>query len=159
MQLVIIAVGKLKERFWREALAEYAKRLSAYAEVDIVEVPDEPAPERFSDAQRQQVLNAESERITKYLRDRDCVIALDIRGKALTSEEWSHTFTALQAQGHGRMVFIVGGSHGLNATLLERANLRWSFGPLTLPHQLARVVLAEQIYRGVRIARGEPYHK
>jgi len=159
MQMCIIAVGKLKEQYWREALAEYVKRLSAYVDIDVIEVADEPAPENISDATRIQVLREEGARLTKHIRDRDCVIALDIHGKTFDSEGWSRTYSELQGQGYGRMVFVIGGSHGLDTAIVQRANLRWSFGPLTLPHQLARVVLVEQVYRAIRIARGEPYHK
>lgn len=159
MQVVILAVGKLKEKYWREALAEYAKRLSAYVQISVVEVADEPAPENLSDAERMQVLRAEGLRMEKHLRDRDGLIALDLRGDTLSSEAWSRKYEHLSGQGYGRLVFLIGGSHGIDANLLSRAHFRWAFGPMTLPHQLARVVLVEQIYRGIRIARGEPYHK
>ncbi len=159
MQVVIIAVGKVKEWYWREAMAEYAKRLSGYVKLEIVEVADEPTPDQPSDVERNQVLAQEADRIEKLLRDRDAIVALDIRGKALTSEEWSKRFVQLQSGGYGRIVFLLGGSMGLADRLLKRAVFRWSFGPITLPHQLARVVLLEQLYRGIKIARGEPYHK
>src|SRR5579875_3101294 len=154
MQIVVIAVGKLKEKYWREALAEYAKRLSAYVDLQIHEVADEPSPEQLSDAARLQVIRAEGARIEKLLRDRDGIIALDLRGKMLDSETWSREYERLGEQGFGRLVFLIGGSNGLDETLLRRAHFRWCFGPITLPHQLARVVLLEQIYRGIRIMRG-----
>jgi 23S rRNA (pseudouridine1915-N3)-methyltransferase len=159
VQILVLAVGKIKEKYWREALAEYGKRLSGYVKLEIVEVADEPTPDNPSEAERQQILRAEAARMEKYLRDRDAIVALDIRGKALSSEEWSQTYEQLSAGGYGRIVFIIGGSLGLDKALLQRAVVKWSFGPITLPHQLARVVLLEQIYRGIRIARGEPYHK
>lgn len=159
MQLTVIAVGKLKERYWQEALAEYAKRLSGYARIEVLEVQDEPAPENVSEATKQQILRLEAAKVEKLLRDRDAVIALDISGTQLTSEAWSAQYQRFEGGGYGRLVFVMGGSFGLSDQILQRAVFRWSFGPITLPHQLARVVLVEQIYRGIRIAKGEPYHK
>nr|WP_026975155.1 23S rRNA (pseudouridine(1915)-N(3))-methyltransferase RlmH [Alicyclobacillus contaminans] len=159
MQCAVIAVGRLKEGYWKQALAEYAKRLSAYVKLELVEVADEATPDGPSDAERERVLAAEGERILRHVRDRDAVVVLDIQGKAMTSEQWSARFESLMAGGYGRVVFVVGGSLGVSKEVLQRADVRWSFGPLTLPHQLARVVLLEQLYRGIRIARGEPYHK
>lgn len=159
MQVAVIAVGKIKERYWTEALQEYEKRLSAYMDLTIHEVPDEAAPENMSDAERTQVLRREADKVEKLLRQRDGIILLDIGGKSLSSEAWSQTFDALQGEGFGRLVFIIGGSNGIHPDLRAKARLRWSFGAITLPHQLARVVLLEQLYRGVRILRGEPYHK
>lgn len=159
MQIVVLAVGKLKENYWRDAQAEYVKRLSRYGQVEVVEVEDDAAPDNPSPSDYARVLAAEAERISRYLKDRDAIITLDIRGKMLTSEAWSEKFYALQGEGYGRFVFVVGGSFGLDQSLLARAAFRWSFGAITLPHQLARIVLLEQVYRGIRIGRGEPYHK
>ncbi|WP_067926174.1 23S rRNA (pseudouridine(1915)-N(3))-methyltransferase RlmH [Alicyclobacillus shizuokensis] len=159
MQVVVVAVGKLKERYLREAQAEYAKRLSGYVQLRIEEVADEPAPEGSGEGERLRVLRVEGERMVRRLRDRDAVVALDRQGEALSSEAWSRAYQRLAGGGYGRIVFLIGGSHGLDASLLQRAQLCWSFGPLTLPHPLARIVLLEQLYRGIRIARGEPYHK
>ncbi|EJY56764.1 hypothetical protein URH17368_0729 [Alicyclobacillus hesperidum URH17-3-68] len=159
MQVAVIAVGKVKERYWLEALREYEKRLSAYVELTMHEVPDEPVPERMSEADRQQALAREADRIEKLLRPRDGVIVLDIGGKQLSSDGWSQAYADLQAQGYGRLAFVIGGSCGVHDRLRKQATMRWSFGPITLPHQLARVVLLEQLYRGIRIMRGEPYHK
>lgn len=141
------------------ALAEYSKRLSAYSDVSILEVPDEATPEHLSAAQKREVLDIEGHRILKQLRPRDGVIALDLSGRELSSEEWSQQFTHLQGQGYGRLAFILGGSWGLSEEVLHRADLRWSLGRLTFPHQLARILVLEQLYRGFRIARREPYHK
>ncbi|QSO50900.1 23S rRNA (pseudouridine(1915)-N(3))-methyltransferase RlmH [Alicyclobacillus curvatus] len=159
MQIVILAVGKLKERYWREALAEYAKRLSGYVNLSLFEVADEPAPDNVSQAEMGNILRAEAERLEKHLKPRDGIVVLDRQGKQFSSEEWSRQFTRLEAEAYGRLVFIIGGSYGLHESLQGQAVLKWSFGSFTLPHQLARIVLAEQIYRGIRIARGEPYHK
>lgn len=159
MHVEMIAVGKLKERYWTDAMKEYQKRLSAYVTLTLHEVADEQAPESMSDAERMQVLEREAYRIEKLLRPRDGIVLLDIDGKALSSTRWSETYASLLEEGFGRLVFIVGGSNGVHPTLRDKARFRWSFGPLTLPHQLARVVLLEQLYRGIRIMRGEPYHK
>lgn len=159
MQVVILAVGKLKERYWKEALAEYVKRLSGYVQIEVLEVADEPALEKASSAQLAEVKRVEGERISKLLKPRDGVVALDIAGNMFDSEAWSAQFQQLEAAAYGRIVFVIGGSHGLDDRILREAQVRWSFGPMTFPHQLARVVLVEQLYRGLRIARGEPYHK
>ncbi|MCL6452813.1 MAG: 23S rRNA (pseudouridine(1915)-N(3))-methyltransferase RlmH [Alicyclobacillus sp.] len=159
MQVCVIAVGQLKERYWREAQAEYVKRLSAYVQMAVQEVADVAVPESAASAQVEAAKRAEGERIRRLLRPRDGVVALDRRGRMFDSVAWSERFAQLAGGGYGRVVFLVGGSHGLDDDLLQRAHLHWSFGPLTLPHQLARVVLVEQLYRGIRIARGEPYHK
>lgn len=159
MQVVVIAIGKVKEKYWREALAEYSKRLSGYLQLTVHEVADEPTPEKAPESVRLQILETEASRVHKLLRDRDGVIVLDVEGEQLSSETWSKAYQRLAASGFGRLVFVLGGSLGLAPTLLKRADLRWSFGPITLPHQLARVVLLEQLYRGLRIANGEPYHK
>lgn len=108
---------------------------------------------------RHQVIEAEANRVHKLLRDRDGIVALDIAGKMVDSKTWSREYQRLSGMGYGRLVFLLGGSLGLAPSLLQRADFRWSFGPITLPHQLARVVLFEQLYRGLRIANGEPYHK
>ena len=156
---MVLAVGKVKERFYKEALVEYAKRLSAYIQLEIVEVADEPSPESPSPAEIARVQDAEGQHLVRHLRDRDGIILLDITGRAMDSVAWSIKYESLCAESFGRLVFVIGGSHGIAAAIRQRAHFRWSFGPLTLPHQLARVVLLEQLYRGVRIARGEPYHK
>lgn len=159
MRWVVIGVGRIRERYWQEALAEYAKRLSKYVEIDLLEVADEPLPDRLSQADTAAALRREGARIQRLLRDRDGVVALDRAGRMMSSEEWSRTAEELAQAGYGRLVFVVGGSAGLDPQILGRAVCRWSFGPITLPHALARVVLLEQLYRGFRIARGEPYHR
>ncbi|MDQ0190919.1 23S rRNA (pseudouridine(1915)-N(3))-methyltransferase RlmH [Alicyclobacillus cycloheptanicus] len=159
MQIVVAAVGKLKERYWREAQAEYLKRLSAYARIDVVEVEHTSLPAHPGDAEIAEAQRTEGARLAGILRDRDGVIALDRSGRTYTSEAWSQQYEKLQLAGYGRLAFLLGGSHGLDADLLNRAALKWSFGPMTLPHELARIVLLEQLYRGEKILRGEPYHK
>jgi 23S rRNA (pseudouridine1915-N3)-methyltransferase len=159
VQWTILAVGRLKERYWREAAEEYQKRLSRYVKIEVQEVPDDPVPDHPSAAEVAAVLEREADRLERWLRDRDGIIALDRTGEMLSSEAWSRRLSELERGGYGRLVFIIGGTCGLAPRILSRAALRWSFGPITLPHQLARVVLLEQLYRGLRIARGEPYHR
>ncbi|MBX5435809.1 MAG: 23S rRNA (pseudouridine(1915)-N(3))-methyltransferase RlmH [Alicyclobacillaceae bacterium] len=159
MRWMVIGVGRVRERFWQEALAEYAKRLSRYVDLELVEVDDERLPDNLSAAQVRQARQAEARRVERWLRERDGLVALDAKGTMMSSEQWSQTCQALQGKGYGRLVFVVGGSAGLDDSLIQRADVCWSFGPITLPHALARVVLLEQLYRGIRIARGEPYHK
>ncbi|GGI95266.1 ribosomal RNA large subunit methyltransferase H [Alicyclobacillus cellulosilyticus] len=159
MQLVVLAVGKVKERYWRQALDEYIKRLSRYAQVVEVEVPDMPAPDGAPEGVRAQALRAEADAIRKHLRERDGIVVLDRAGMMWSSEAWAGQLAQLEQAGFGRLVFVVGGSYGVAPDLLAQAHLRWSFGPITLPHNLARVVLLEQLYRAYRILRGEPYHK
>lgn len=154
MQIVILGVGKLKERYWREAEAEYRKRLSPHASCVVEEVADEADT---ADATRG--LRAEGDRILARLRDRDYVIALDIVGKKMTSEQFADHLATVAGQGHGRYVFLIGGSHGLAHDVLQRAQLRLSFSDFTFPHQMMRIILLEQMYRAFRIQAGHPYHK
>ncbi|MBX6352038.1 MAG: 23S rRNA (pseudouridine(1915)-N(3))-methyltransferase RlmH [Thermoflavifilum sp.] len=159
MQWTVLAVGRLKERYWREAAEEYQKRLSRYVRLEVTEVPDDPVPDNPSDAQVAAVLEREADRLERHLRERDGVVVLDRTGEMLSSEAWSRRQVELEQAGYGRLVFVIGGTCGLAPRIVHRAAVRWSFGPITLPHQLARIVLLEQLYRGLRIARGEPYHR
>ena len=158
LQVRLVAVGGLKERFWREAVAEYAKRLSRYCRLEIIEVEDEAAPEHLSEAQAQQVLAVEGQRIAKRLDHAGHVILLDIHGQQLDSPGIAARLEAL-AMYPGRVALVIGGSLGVSGDIKAMAQEQWSFSPLTFPHQLARVMLLEQLYRGFRIGRGEPYHK
>lgn len=155
----MIAVGKIKERFYAEAVSEYQKRLSRYCRLDIVEVKDEPAGERLSPAERRIVLEREGERILKFIGDDGYVIALAIDGKTYDSIEFSEQIARLGLAGESRLYFIIGGSLGLSAAVLARADLSLSFSKMTFPHQLMRVILLEQLYRSCRIISHEPYHK
>ncbi|WP_206885525.1 23S rRNA (pseudouridine(1915)-N(3))-methyltransferase RlmH [Alicyclobacillus mali (ex Roth et al. 2021)] len=159
MRVAVIAVGKIREKFWLEALREYEKRLSAYVDLEMMEVADESDRDEMSPTEVDALLSREADRIERWLRPRDGVIVLDIDGEALSSEAWSERYDRICTAGHGRLVFVVGGSRGLHPRIKRRAVFRWSFGPITLPHALARIVLLEQLYRGIRILRGEPYHK
>ena len=157
--ITILAVGRLKEKYLVEGAAEYLKRLSAYAKVNVVEVDDEAFAENLSPAGREKVKDKEAERLLNRLRPATFLIALDVKGKMHSSEEMAEVFNKLALEGKGDITFAIGGSLGLSEKVLERAGLRLSFSKLTFPHQLMRVVLLEQIFRWFKIARGEPYHK
>ncbi|MCP3775214.1 23S rRNA (pseudouridine(1915)-N(3))-methyltransferase RlmH [Paenibacillus sp. MZ04-78.2] len=159
MNIQIIAVGKLKETYLVQGIAEYVKRLGAYAKVQIIEVPDEKAPESMSAAEEVQVRQREGERILAKLHGDAYVVALAIDGKPLSSEELARQVQDLATYGRSHMAFVIGGSLGLAPEVLARADLKLSFGRMTLPHQLMRLVLVEQVYRAFKIMRGEPYHK
>lgn len=159
MNIQIITVGKLKEKYLVQGIAEYLKRLTAYAKVTIVEVPDEKAPEVLSDAEMKQVKDKEGVRILAKIPDDTHVIALAIDGKMKSSEEFAADLDKLATYGKSKVAFVIGGSLGLSESVLKRSDEQISFGRLTLPHQLMRLVLVEQVYRAFRIVRGEPYHK
>ena len=159
MKLRIICVGRLKEKFYEDAVNEFKKRLSRYAETEIVELPDEKAPEKLSAAELEQVKLAEGRRILARLTESDTVIALDIAGKQLSSTELAERLSVYMLGGKSRLAFIIGGSNGLSSEVLERAELRLSFSKMTFSHQIFRVMLLEQLYRAFKINAGEPYHK
>ncbi|MDN5371873.1 MAG: rRNA (pseudouridine1915-N3)-methyltransferase [Carnobacterium sp.] len=159
MNIKIITVGKLKEKYLKMGIAEYAKRLSAYCKMELIEVPDEKAPEKLSEAEMVQVKEKEGERILAKIPDQAFVFALAIEGKQRTSEEFAKEIEQLGVQGKSTIVFVIGGSLGLSDAVMKRSNTSISFGKMTLPHQLMRLVLIEQIYRGFKIVRNEPYHK
>jgi 23S rRNA (pseudouridine1915-N3)-methyltransferase len=159
VHIQILTVGKLKERYLVDGIAEYVKRLGPYAKVQMIEVPDEKAPESMSPAEEQQVKQKEGERLLAALRPESYVVALAIDGEMWTSEQLASSLDKLATYGRSQVAFIIGGSLGLSSELLRRADMRLSFGRMTLPHQLMRLVLVEQIYRAYKINRGEPYHK
>jgi len=159
MQIRIIAVGKLKEKYWQEATGEYLKRLKPFAKTEIQEIAEERRPDNPSPAQIAEGKNKEGERILRLLSPSFFVIPLAIEGKQLTSEEFSGLLGRLPLEGKSQLAFIIGGSHGLSQEVLQRGNLLLSFSALTFPHQMVRVILLEQIYRGFKILKGEPYHK
>ena len=159
MNISIITVGKLKEKYLKEAVSEYSKRLSKYCKLDIIEVPDEKAPETMSLAEQEAVKKKEGQSISKHIKNDTYVIALAIDGKMLSSEDFSDFINDLGIRGKSNIAFIIGGSLGLSDEILRRADYKLSFSPMTFPHQLMRVILLEQIYRGFKIMRGETYHK
>lgn len=159
MEITIIAVGKLKEKYLKNGLSEYLKRMKSYANVKIVEVNDEPAGQTLSDAEVEQVKEAEGQRIIGKIPERARVIALDLKGKQLTSEAFAEEVNETMTYGTSQIAFIIGGSHGLSKEVLQKTDLKISFGKMTYPHQLMRLILIEQIYRAFKIIRNEPYHK
>ena len=159
MKITVIGVGKIKEKYFTDAIKEYAKRLSRYCKLEIVEVADEKTPDGASDLVVSQIKDKEAERMEKYLPDSAYVIALAIEGKKLTSEKLAEKIDTLGITGTSHLVFLIGGSLGMSDRLLKRADYLLSFSDMTFPHQLMRVILLEQIYRSYRIIHGEPYHK
>lgn len=159
MFIQLIAVGKLKEKYLVQGIQEYAKRLTPYLKFQMIEVADEKAPDTLSEAEISGVKAREGERILAHVKEGAHVIALAIDGKLWSSEELAAEIDRLGTYGTSHVVFVIGGSHGLSDGVLSRAQQRLSFGRMTLPHQLMRLVLVEQIYRAVKINRGEPYHK
>lgn len=159
MKITILCVGKIKERFLREAIAEYQKRLSRYVKMDIVEVPDEKTPEHASEKEEMQIRDREGERLIRHIRKDDYVVALAIEGRQPDSLEFAKKIHTWGVSGQGNVVFVIGGSLGLSEKILKRADEKLSFSKMTFPHQLMRVILLEQVYRGYRIIKGEPYHK
>ena len=159
MKITLITVGKIKEKYLKDAIAEYSKRLSRYCKLEIVEVADEKTPDQASEAVEESIRDKEGERILKYVRDDMYVVTLEIAGKMLTSEEFATKIEQLGVQGISSIAFVIGGSIGLGKEVLKRSDYALSFSKMTFPHQLMRVVLLEQIYRGYRIINGEPYHK
>ncbi len=159
MKITIITVGKIKEKYLKDAIAEYSKRLSKYCKLEIVEVADEKTPDNASEVVENAIRSKEAERILKYVKDDAYVITLEINGKQLTSEELADKVEKLGVQGTSHIIFIIGGSIGLGEEVLQKSNYALSFSKMTFPHQLMRVILLEQIYRSYRIISGEPYHK
>ncbi|MBI5974996.1 23S rRNA (pseudouridine(1915)-N(3))-methyltransferase RlmH [Staphylococcus canis] len=159
MKITIIAVGKLKEKYWKQAIAEYEKRLSAYTKIEIIEVPDEKAPENMSDKEIEQVKAKEGERILAKIKPQSTVITLEIQGKPLSSEAFAQELDQRMTQGASDFTFIIGGSNGLHQSVLQQSNFALSFSTMTFPHQMMRVILLEQVYRAFKINRGEAYHK
>lgn len=159
MNIKIIGVGKLKEKYLKQGIAEYAKRLGKFCKFEIVEVPDEKAPEKLSAAEMEGVKEKEGERILAKIRDKEYVYALAIEGKERSSEEFAQEIAQLTTYGKSDITFVIGGSLGLSPAVLKRAETKISFGRFTLPHQLMRLVLSEQIYRAFMINNGSPYHK
>lgn len=159
MNISIITVGKLKEKYLKQGIDEYLKRLSSYAKVEVLEVNDEKAPEELSAVEMEQVKQKEGERILAKIHPDTYVIALAIEGKLKSSEELADTLDKLATYGKSKIAFVIGGSLGLSGEVLNRADEKLSFSRMTFPHQLMRLILVEQVYRAYRINRGEPYHK
>lgn len=159
MKITLIAVGKIKEKYLKDAVEEYRKRLQKYCKLEILEVADEKIPERASKTEHTQIRRKEEQRILKYVKEDTYVITLEINGKMLSSEEFAGTVESLGIQGKSHLIFVIGGSIGLGDEIRKRSDFALSFSKMTFPHQLMRVILLEQLYRGYRIISGEPYHK
>jgi 23S rRNA (pseudouridine1915-N3)-methyltransferase len=159
MNIRVLAVGKLQEKYLRDGIAEYSKRLKRYCKLEIIEVADEKAPESLSPAERDIVLKKEGEKLLGKITSGSVVIALDIHGKRMTSEEFSSAIKGYMVSGTPDITFIIGGSLGLGGAVLEKAARKLSLSDMTFPHQLTRLIILEQIYRAFKIINGETYHK
>ena len=159
MKINVLAVGKVKEKFYRDAIAEYSKRLSRYCKLEIIEVADEKTEENLSPAMEHQIKQKEAQRLFRHIREDSYCIALAIEGKKLDSIAFSRKLDKLALSGKSEVCLIIGGSLGLHESVIKRADELLSFSDMTFPHQLMRVILLEQIYRAFRISMNEPYHK
>ena len=159
MNIKIVCVGKLKEKYFKDGIAEYVKRMSRFAKVKIVQVPDEKAPEKLSPAEMEQVKEIEGKRILDKIKDKEYVYVTAIKGKERASEAFAKELSNLTTYGHSDITFVIGGSLGTSDAVNKRADDLISFGKFTMPHQLMRLVLIEQIYRAFMINSGSPYHK
>ena len=159
MKITIVCVGKIKEKFFRDAIAEYEKRLSRYCRLEIIEVQDEKTPDNASKGMEEQIKEKEAERILKHLRDDSYVYTLEIEGENPDSVSFANQINSLGIRGISHIQFVIGGSLGLHLSVCRRADRALSFSRMTFPHQLMRVILLELIYRSYRITAGEPYHK
>ena len=159
MKITVITVGKIKEKYLKDAIEEYSKRLSKYCKLEIIEVTDEKTPDNASEVVEDNIRSKEAERILKYVKDDAYIITLEINGKQVSSEELADKIDKLGVQGTSHIIFIIGGSIGLGKEVLNKSNYALSFSKMTFPHQLMRVILLEQVYRSYRIISNEPYHK
>lgn len=159
MKITVISVGKVKEKFYRDAIAEYEKRLSRYCKFQIIEVADEKTPDKASTLEEEQIKEKEADRILAHIKEDAFVITLEIEGKKLDSVSFAELLEQKGVHGISHIQFVIGGSLGLHQKVSDRSNYKLSFSDMTFPHQLMRVILAEQIYRAYRIISGEPYHK
>lgn len=159
MNIKIIAVGKIKEKYIKEGIKEFSKRLSRYCSLDIIEVDDEKAPEKLSNKEMELVKNKEGEKILGKIPANSYIIPLVINGKSLSSEDLSEKMSDIMVSGINDITFIIGGSLGLSNDIISKSDFKISFSKMTFPHQLMRLILLEQVYRGFRIMKGEPYHK
>lgn len=159
MKITLITVGKIKEKYLKDAIAEYSKRLSKYCKLEVIEVADEKTPDQASENVEQQIRKKEGERIFRYVKEDAYVITLEIGGTMLDSVAFAKKIETLGVQGKSHIIFIIGGSIGLGEDVLKRSDYGLSFSKMTFPHQLMRVILLEQVYRSYRIIEGAPYHK
>lgn len=159
MNITLISVGKLKEKYLKQAIEEYSKRLSRYCKLNIIELSDEQTPDNASEKEELIIKDKEGDKILSQIKDTMFVITLDLKGKMLSSEELASFIEDCGVRGNSNLCFVIGGSLGLSDKVIKRANYSLCFSKMTFPHQLFRVMLLEQVYRGFRIINGEPYHK
>ncbi len=159
MDIRVIAVGKLKEKYWTAAVNEYLKRLSAFGNVSVVEISEEKTPKHAGSAEEAKIRKAEGERILAKINDGDYVITLEVEGKPLSSVELSEKLDDILLKGHSKIAMVIGGSTGLGDNVRRKSDFALSFSKMTFPHQMMRVILLEQVYRAFKISRGETYHK
>ena len=159
MNITLVTVGKLKEKYLKQAIDEYSKRLSRYCKLDIIELQDEKTPDNASEKEEAQIKQKEGRAILSKIKDNSYVVAMDLKGKQLTSEELSSFVERCGVTGNSNIVFVIGGSLGLSDEVIKRADYKLCFSKMTFPHQLFRVMLLEQVYRAFRIMKNEPYHK
>lgn len=158
MKFTFLTIGKIKEKWMRQGIDEYLKRLSPIAKVEILSPDEEKMPENPSPALKEKVMEKEGEKLLKYLKDEDFLILLDLKGKPVTSEELAHIIRQKMVSGTSHFFFMIGGPYGNGENIRKRANLRISISAMTFTHQMARLILAEQVYRAMKIIRHEPYH-
>jgi 23S rRNA (pseudouridine1915-N3)-methyltransferase len=159
MNITLITVGKIKEKYLKDAIDEYSKRLKRYCKLDVIELTDEKTPDNASEKEELQIKEKEGQLILKSIKDTMYVVALDLKGNMISSGEFSTLIGDLGVKGESQLCFVIGGSLGLSKEVIQRANYKLCFSKMTFPHQLFRVMLLEQIYRAYRIMKGEPYHK
>lgn len=159
MKISIACVGKIKEKFWRDAISEYEKRLGKYCRLEFLEVADEKTPDGAGEILEEQIKEKEARRLLEKIREDAFVCTLEIEGKRMTSEGFARWMEGLTVKGTSHIVFVIGGSLGLHESMRRRSDMALSFSDMTFPHQLMRVILVEQVYRAFRIIQGEPYHK
>jgi 23S rRNA (pseudouridine1915-N3)-methyltransferase len=159
LKISIIAVGKLKEEYWKEAVKEYSKRLSRYCQLTIDDVDEVKGSDNINEAEKMSILKGEGENILKKIKRDSFIIALDIKGAKLSSDQLSDKINELGIMGKSNITFVIGGSLGLSSEILDLANLKLSFSDMTFPHQMMKVILLEQIYRSYKIINNETYHK
>jgi 23S rRNA (pseudouridine1915-N3)-methyltransferase len=159
MNITVICIGKLKEKYWTAAIDEYSKRLKGYCSLDIIELKEARLPDKAGPAEELAVKEAEGEEILKKIKDNQYVITLEVKGKMLSSEKLAEKIETLAIDGQSNVVFVIGGSLGLSAAVSKPANFKLSFSEMTFPHQMMRVILLEQVYRAFKINRNEAYHK
>ncbi|MCH3963254.1 MAG: 23S rRNA (pseudouridine(1915)-N(3))-methyltransferase RlmH [Clostridium sp.] len=159
MNITLVTVGRLKEKYLKDAVGEYTKRLSRYCKITIIELQDEKVPDNASEKDKEIIKDREGKRVLKHINSNMYIVVLDLNGNMITSEEFSRFIGNLALKGNSSIAFVIGGSLGISREILYKANYRLCFSQMTFPHQLFRVMLLEQIYRGFRILKGEPYHK